>query len=324
MQTVTIIMYHYVRPIKDSRYPGIKGLELDLFKEQLDFVRKNYKVVTVEEVVEAVNGKAVLPDRAMLLTFDDGYRDHYEYVLPLLRRYGMQGSFYVPSAVVEHHRVLDTNKIHYILAGADIDSLMSKLYGMLDDYRQDGYRENDYVLEPNEELYAKLARVNRWDPAEVIFIKRLLQTYLPEKLRHEIVDRLFLDIMNLSEEEFAKELYINMDEIREMKKEGMFFGLHGSDHIWLDKASEEQMMKDISHAKEYFADAMDPEYLVMNYPYGGYNDAVVNYVRSIGCKLGITVEARMARIGEDDPMLLPRLDTNDLPPKSENYREYIG
>ena len=38
-------MYHYVRPIKGSSYPFIKGLELDEFKTQLNFLEKNYKII---------------------------------------------------------------------------------------------------------------------------------------------------------------------------------------------------------------------------------------------------------------------------------------
>jgi hypothetical protein len=38
-------MYHYVRPLKDSKYPGIKGLEFQKFKQQLDFVEKNYDII---------------------------------------------------------------------------------------------------------------------------------------------------------------------------------------------------------------------------------------------------------------------------------------
>lgn len=317
MQTVTIIMYHYVRPIVGSKYPGIKGLELDLFRQQLDYVRKHFQVVTVEEVIDAVEGRGALPDHAMLLTFDDGYRDHYEYVFPLLKECHMQGSFYVPSAVLQYHKVLDVNKLHFILACSEIDKLMHRVFELLAEYRRDGYE-----IEPDEVLFAKLAKSNRWDPAEVIFIKRLLQSYLAEDIRTRIVASLFEEIMNESEEEFSRRLYVNMNEIREMKDEGMLFGLHGERHYWLDQLPEDQLRKDMEHSYEFFKDVIEPDYLVMNYPYGGYNEAVVAQAKRMGCKLGITVEAGVAHIGETDAMLFPRFDTNDFPPKSENWKSY--
>lgn len=83
------------------------------------------------------------------------------------------------------------------------------------------------------------------------------------------------------------------------------------------------MREDLEHSYEYFKGIMSPDYLVINYPYGGVNEAVVAQARQMGCKLGITVEAGVARIGETDAMLFPRFDTNDFPPKSETYKNYI-
>lgn len=56
MNQLSIVMYHYVRPIKDSAYPGIKGLEFDLFKEQIAFFRDNFHVITMEEVIAVLSG----------------------------------------------------------------------------------------------------------------------------------------------------------------------------------------------------------------------------------------------------------------------------
>ena len=60
MNELTIIMYHYVRPIIGSKFPGIKGLELDGFKRQLDYLTKNFNVVNTEQVINGVKG-AKLP-----------------------------------------------------------------------------------------------------------------------------------------------------------------------------------------------------------------------------------------------------------------------
>ena len=50
---ITIVMYHYVRPIAKSEYPGIKGLELEAFKRQLDYLENNYSIISSEELIEA-------------------------------------------------------------------------------------------------------------------------------------------------------------------------------------------------------------------------------------------------------------------------------
>ena len=61
----------------------------------------------------------------------------------------------------------------------------------------------------------------------------------------------------------------------------------------------------------------------MNYPYGSYNDNVLAYLRKKGCKLGMSTEVRIADLDKDDRLLLPRLDCNDFPPKSDKYLKML-
>lgn len=321
MNRVSIIMYHYVRPIADSDYPGIKGLELDDFVRQLQFLREQFCVVSMENVIDSLNGKTQLPENAVLLTFDDGYMDHYQYVFPVLKEYGMQGSFFVPSGILRNGRVLDVNKIHYILACADLMQLLPKISVMLAEYREKGYK-----IEPDQELYEKLAVANRWDPGEVIYVKRLLQTYLDEEVRRDMVNRLFLETVQVSEQDFSGKLYMNMDQIKEMRAAGMFFGLHGENHEWLNRLPQEKMKQDIDLSLDYFSEVIDRDYLVINYPYGGYDQKVLDYAGMLGCRLGLTVEAGCADLDQmrKHPLALPRFDTNDFPPKSQRYRDFVS
>ena len=53
-----IVMYHYTRDLVHSRYPKIKGLDLPLFRQQLEFFKQNFNVVTMEQVLQAL---AALP-----------------------------------------------------------------------------------------------------------------------------------------------------------------------------------------------------------------------------------------------------------------------
>ena len=59
-ENLTVVMYHYVRDLKHSRYPAIKGLDVNLFKEQVLFLKKHYNFVTVEEVIAASQGEGKL------------------------------------------------------------------------------------------------------------------------------------------------------------------------------------------------------------------------------------------------------------------------
>lgn len=314
---ITIVMYHYVRELAHSRYPEIKGLDVTLFEEQLQYIQKHFDVICMEDLLDAYeqNDFSRIPERALLLTFDDGYIDHFTVVFPLLKKYGMQGSFFPNAKAVKEHKLLDVNKIHHILAAAPIDELMQDCFTMLDSRRQEGIE-----IPSNKSLYQELAVANRFDPEEVIFVKRLLQNRLPEKMRGEMATELFEKYVGVKEDCFARELYMTRDQIGCMKESGMFFGLHGYDHYWLGKMPPEKMREDIRKALDYFSDVIDRKAWIMNYPYGNYSPDVIEYIKGQGCKLGITVEPRYAEPGKDDRYLLPRFDTNDLPPKGDRVR----
>lgn len=313
-----ISMYHYTRDLVHSRYPKIKGMDIILFRQQMDFFKNNFNVVKMEQVIDAVAGKSELPKNALLLTFDDGYIDNYTFTFPILDEFGFQGSFFIPGKTFECHTLLDVNKIHYILASADINKLVVDVKE-----RIDYYRGNEFNYPSTEELWNEYAVAERFDGKETIFVKRILQTVLPEKLRNRISSDLFEKYVGISEETLAYEIYMTPEQIRVMKRNGMFIGVHGYDHYWLGNLSKEEMEADITKGLEILDEFIDKDAWVMNYPYGSYNDEVISFIKSKGAKLGLTTNVGVADLLADNMFTLPRLDCNDFPPKSEKYREYL-
>ena len=314
MKRVSIIMYHYVRELEYSKYPQIKGLEYHLFKEQLEFLQRNFNIITMEELIAAYEESYDLPENAALLTFDDGYADHFSYVFPLLNEYKMQGSFYIPGKTFTEGKVLDVNKIHFILASGEIENVLQRLYKLLN-----FYRGREFEFASNEELFEKYGIITRFDSKEVNFVKKILQTALPERVRNLITNQLFEEFVGGNEKAFAKELYLNHEQIACMKRNGMFIGLHGYEHYWLGNLTEKEVEVDIEKALECMQDYVELSKWVLNYPYGSFNDSVITRIREKGCCLAMTTEVRTAIVPIDSRYTLPRLDTNDFPPKSDNY-----
>lgn len=315
MSKLRIIMYHYVRDLKNSRYPEIKGLDYELFRSQLEFLKDNFHVVTMEEVIEAWNSAdKKLPENAVLLTFDDGYIDNFTMVYPLLHEYRMQGSFFIPGKSFAEGKLLDVNKIHFILASADIDCLVQDIFAYLDEYRS-----KTEGIPSNDELFEKYAVAGRYDNKETIFVKRILQTAIPEDIRNIVSSQLFEKYVGVPEKVFAGELYMNRDQIRCMKQDGMFIGVHGYDHYWLGNLSPDEMKRDIDKALETMDEFIDRDNWVLNYPYGSYSQDVLDYIADKGCRLGMTIQVEVADSSVHNRYLLPRLNCNDFPPKSNNY-----
>ena len=306
-------MYHYVRELKHSRYPNIKGLDISLFKEQIGYLKRHYHFVTIEQVIDCIEQEKELPDHSVLLTFDDAYIDHFMYVFPILKKENIQGAFYPPVKAITEHLVLDVNKIHFILASINdekMSCLLKEIRLLLDIHRK------EYNLKSYDDYYQKLAIANRFDPKEIIFVKRLLQVELDETLRKIITDILFLKIVNIDEACFSRELYMSIDQIKCMADCGMHIGSHGYDHYWFGSLSKEKQENEINKSIEFIHSIYDSAHnWTICYPYGSYNDDTISVLKRNGCKLGFTTSVDIAcpDASEDNIYKVPRLDTNDLP-----------
>jgi len=309
MKTCTIIMYHYVRELPFTRYPKIKGLLVSQFKEQLDYLSRHYEFVTIGDCLKAIYEDADLPSNAVLLTFDDGYSDHFENVFPILKERKIQGCFFPQAKAVQERNVLDVNKIHFVLASTDDPAKMKQeIFSLMDELR------SKYNLASQEEYYAKYAIDDRFDTKDILFIKLLLQKGLPEGARQEIANRLFKKYVSVDEKAFANELYMSMEQLQCMYHEGMSIGSHGYSHIWMSTVSAKEQEKDVDMSLQFLKQlGVNGHPWVMCYPFGSYNDSLISILKKRNCGLALTIKVDIANLTPANALTLERLDTNDIP-----------
>ena len=307
---VTIVMYHYVRDIEHSRFPEIKGLSVERFRRQLDYIQASYTPISIETLLEALGtGSPELPPNPIVLTFDDGYSDHFTNVFPLLDSRGIQACFFPTAQAVLEHTVLDVNKIQFVLATVpDAKALLDQVFSSLAEFR------SEHLLNDREAYLLAAAEQHRYDSKDVIVVKRLLQRELPEPVRTEIVRRLFAEHVTTDEAAFACELYMSLDQITCLRRHGMHIGSHGYAHPWLNHLSREAQVVEVDRSLDFLKKlGSEKGGWTMCYPYGGFDDSLLQLLRARECRLGFTVEARVADLDIDDRLTLPRMDTNDLP-----------
>lgn len=302
--TCTIIMYHYVRPLAGSR---IKGLDVSQFEGQLDYLTYYYTLITTERLLDSLTYNKPLPPRSALLTFDDGLMDHYMYVFPRLRSRGLSGAFFLPVSTARDRILLDVHKVHYILASdAPIETLVAAIDDAVEDTRA------AYGLKTRDEYHAQYAIANRFDPAEVVYIKRMLQHALPEDLRANITGNLFRKYVSADEKAFADELYVSVPQWREMVAANMHVGSHGDKHLWLSRLNAAEQEREICRSAAFLR-ALGMDRLTICYPYGDYNELTLSMAGSHGFEAGFTTAVGLAEVTAQNRLTLARLDTNDLP-----------
>ena len=97
---VPILMYHYVSvpPAGSDVYRRDLSVSPELFRSHLQALADaGYTPISMYDLVDHLNQGEPLPEKSVILTFDDGYRDNYENAFPLLKEFGMTGMFFVVS-----------------------------------------------------------------------------------------------------------------------------------------------------------------------------------------------------------------------------------
>ena len=116
-QMVPILCYHRVGP-------GVSPMVMSpsAFAAQLEYLAaNNYRVIRLSDLTDFLAGRRQLPQRAVVLTFDDGHVSAYRHVYPLLRKYGFAATFFLYTDFVNTPEGLSTAQIREMSASGLID-----------------------------------------------------------------------------------------------------------------------------------------------------------------------------------------------------------
>ncbi|HYY76594.1 MAG TPA: polysaccharide deacetylase family protein, partial [Gaiellaceae bacterium] len=98
--TLAVLTYHRVdEPARTPHlYPGLISATPEEFEEQMRFLARNHRLLSLSELLAVRRGEASPPARSVMVTFDDAYRDVAEHAWPIMRRHGIPLTLFVPTA----------------------------------------------------------------------------------------------------------------------------------------------------------------------------------------------------------------------------------
>lgn len=299
------VMYHYVR--EGDQPPNYYYLDLDDFRRQLDHLETNYGFISRETFLNAVNGKCDALPSGVILTFDDGFRDHYQFVYPELKKRDLWGMFYVPGGPYRTGKLLDVHRIHVLLGSVTGQKLLNHTTEIVDE-----------DMLPHQHIESFRQAYREFDDTEATKqAKKILNMFMKEPLQENILDKLF-DQLNVSETP-VDQFYIRPEEICEMHEDGMLFGAHTMNHPVLSKLSPSDQKQEIIESfrvLESFIDNSFPRHFC--YPYGkkhAYNETTIDILNSADCKWSFIVDPKDLTVDHirNAPQELPRYDCNSFP-----------
>lgn len=116
-----ILLYHHIRTIDK---PGRYDVSPETFEMQLQYLRQwGYTSITIEQLVNALKYSDPLPERPVVITFDDGALDVYQNAFPIMQKLGFVGTFYIVSNRLKSADFVNVNQLReMIAAGWEIGS----------------------------------------------------------------------------------------------------------------------------------------------------------------------------------------------------------
>ena len=305
MNKLNIIMYHYVRDSKKSKFPNIKSLELKDFVDQLDYLKKKYKILNYQEFLYYCELKKV-PKNSCMLTFDDGYKDHIKYVLPELIKRDISGFFFPSAKTIMENSILDINILHMIQAKALSEKdLFNDLNFLL---IKNNFSEKEIKFFQKNYFYK-----GRYDSKYIRYFKEVLQNMEQVSKKNKILEILFKKYVKSEIKELSNSLYLSSKDINELIKNKMYIGGHGYDHVRLRKLNIKDQESEIEKTIKFLRFIKAPiNNWIMCYPYGSYNLNTIQILKRKNCLAGLTVKVGNNNFLEDNLFELKRYDTNDF------------
>lgn len=239
---------------------------IEVFSKQMECLASHFNICSLEDIVERLKIKDV-PDNAVVITFDDGYRDIYLNAFPILKRLSIPATIFLATGSIDSRKILWYDKV--------FSAFRETQEPFLEGYGNNAKRYTLGTLEEKlvaqEEVLLFLRSIS--DSEKSFWINLLI-----EKLRVE--DR-----------KEAPDLMLTWEDVQVMYKSGISFGAHTVTHPILSRISNDKARAEIYESKEIIEEKLGTTVKTFAYPNGGkedFNEVTKKILKDAGYTCAVT------------------------------------
>lgn len=279
--TLRVLTYHRVAYPEAAPWldPRLISATPPVFAQQMEHLARHYRVVSIQEALDAVERGAGLPPRAVLITFDDAYADFAEHAWPVLRRLRLPVALFVPTAYPGRpERAFWWDRLHWAVSStwAEYDGNRRFKRG-----RQSAARDCEHTL-------------------------RRLRQYL-KTIHHHQAMRLVDEICRcLGVEHGIRRTTLDWQALRELSREGVTLGAHTRTHPLLTRLPLDEIRREIAGSRDDLRREISEVLPVFAYPGGALDERVAQVVREAGFRLAFAAHGGINVLSRADPLKLRR------------------
>lgn len=285
-----ILTYHRIAPADDHRWLqrwGSSAIAPARFEAHLRFLRGRLPILPLDEALARWRRDGRPPD-GCVLTFDDGFRDGVTAATPILRALGCPAAFFVVTRAVGASELLAMHRLFLLLERADVrDWLAAHLPDAAPAARPLVTRVTDLLVRA-----AQAARA---------------------RLLGECFERFPLDAAE--EGRYARELYLDWEDVVALHRAGMTIGSHSATHESLPTLAGADRLWQAAESRTALERALDGATEVFAYPYGAADRPSAESVAAAGYSAGLAGGPRHPTCAGAplDPLVVRRVGVDDDP-----------
>jgi peptidoglycan/xylan/chitin deacetylase (PgdA/CDA1 family) len=273
---IFILMYHGFTDQKKhegiENYHG-KHLFIDKFKEQMHYLKKNFNVISLEDVVQFYEKRTPIPAHSVVITIDDGYQSNYSLAYPILKEFRLPATIFVTTDFIDHKDSLWLDRIEYAINRTSQEQLNITMDG----------KQEQFSL---ENLKAKIAA----DQSIKIILKRV------SKEKRDLT-------VNILEKELGQKLLLSdsmpkiyaplsWSQITQMQESGLIsVGDHTCSHTILTSCTSEEICEKLEVSKKRIEEKCQRPCHLFAYPNGNlgdFNDHTKAKIQQAGFSCALT------------------------------------
>ncbi|CAI4032548.1 Polysaccharide deacetylase [Nitrospira tepida] len=297
--TVAILNYHRVLSAEDLDAGIVQSgmyVRDEVFRMHMEYLRERFEVLSLSELLDRWRtGRWKADTAACVITFDDGWLDNYRHAYPILRRYRLPATIFLPTDFVGTSRWFWPERLGYLLRTADAPSCAPER-------RTAFYQALTEALQTQER-----GSVFPWDVAagpdsydRFIEACKELEAGRLERLLASLSEILGITVPETR-------VVMNWDEVREMSQHDISFGSHSCSHRLMTLIPEKEVRQEVNSSYERLRESGAATVPVFCYPNGNYNDLVQQIVREAGYQAAASCDPGLERETPVNLMALRRI-----------------
>jgi peptidoglycan/xylan/chitin deacetylase (PgdA/CDA1 family) len=237
----------------------VKGTNMwvsaSLFVELCAYIRKYYNIISLQKFVESLK-EGKIPERSVVITFDDGFADNYHFAYPILKKFQIPATIFLTTEAIDNRKPIWIQKLNYLVNEFGVDEIIGKIR----DSSKYAYFERSIGSGNSDNVSPKQ-------------LEQFLTYKIAKNHRQEFLTELYSEFDISMEDIFSsKSVFLSWEEIKKMQADGICFGNHGKSHTPFSVLSKDDQIAEVLNSKSTIVQHLDQDFMPFAYPFGQKRD----------------------------------------------------